>query len=67
MTATVEPRTVGRRRWPRRLGIALLVALAAFFVVPFLIPLPEQPDREAEDVAAELGLAAVGARKAVAS
>jgi len=57
MTATVEPPPVGRRRWPRRLGIALLVALAAFFVVPFLIPLPEQPDREAEDVAAELGLA----------
>jgi pimeloyl-ACP methyl ester carboxylesterase len=46
-----------RRRWPRRLGIALLVALAAFVVVPFLIPLPPQPDRPAEEVAADLGLA----------
>ena len=57
MTDSVEPRAAGRRRWPRRLGIALLVLLAAFFVVPFLIPLPEQPDRAAEDVAAELGMA----------
>jgi pimeloyl-ACP methyl ester carboxylesterase len=57
MTETIEPRPVTHRRWPRRLGIALLVLLAAFFVVPFLIPLPEQPDREAADVAAELGLA----------
>ena len=56
MTDSVEPRSVGRRRWPRRLGIALLILLAAFFVVPFLIPLPEQPDRAAVDVAAELGL-----------
>ncbi len=46
-----------RRRWPRRLGAVLLVLLAAFFVVPFLIPLPPQPDREAVDVAADLGLA----------
>jgi pimeloyl-ACP methyl ester carboxylesterase len=45
-----------RRRWPRRLAIALAVILAAFFVVPFLIPLPPQPDRPAEDVAADLGL-----------
>ena len=57
MTDAVEPRPVGHRRWPRRLGIALLIVLAAFFVVPFLIPLPDQPDREAEDVAAELVLA----------
>ncbi len=57
MTETLEPQPVARRRWPRRLGIALLVLLAAFLVVPFLIPLPEQPDREAADVAAELGLA----------
>jgi len=45
-----------RRRWPRRLGIALLVLLAAFVVVPFLIPLPPQPDRPSEEVAADLGL-----------
>jgi pimeloyl-ACP methyl ester carboxylesterase len=56
MTDTVAPRPIARRRWPRRLGIVLVVLLSAFFVVPFLIPLPEQPDRAAEDVAAELGL-----------
>jgi pimeloyl-ACP methyl ester carboxylesterase len=50
------PRSSPRRRWPRRLGIALLLLLAAFIVVPFLIPLPPQPDRPADDVAADLGL-----------
>lgn len=44
------------RRWPRRLAIALAIVIAAFFVVPFLIPLPPQPDRPAEDVAADLGI-----------
>lgn len=57
MTDSGEPRPIARRRWPRRLGIVLVVLLSALFVVPFLIPLPEQPDRAAEDVAAELGLA----------
>jgi pimeloyl-ACP methyl ester carboxylesterase len=56
MTATPDLPRPPRRRWPRRLGIALLVLLVAFFVVPFLIPLPPQPDRSAEDVANDLGL-----------
>jgi pimeloyl-ACP methyl ester carboxylesterase len=57
MTANTEtPRPRRRRRWLRRLGITVLVLLAAFFVVPFLIPLPPQPDRSAEEVAADLGL-----------
>jgi pimeloyl-ACP methyl ester carboxylesterase len=50
------PRPSRRRRRLRRLGIALLVLLVAFIVVPFLIPLPPQPDRPAEEVAADLGL-----------
>lgn len=57
MSVSPEPsRPAQRRRWPRRLGVVLLVLLAAFFVVPFLIPLPPQPDRPAEEVAADLGL-----------
>jgi pimeloyl-ACP methyl ester carboxylesterase len=54
MTALPAPLS-RRRRWLRRTGIALLVLLVAFLVVPFLVPLPPQPDLPAEEVAASLG------------
>ncbi len=46
-----------RRRWPRRLAIVAAVLLAIVAVGPFLVPLPRTPDRPAEELAAELGLA----------
>jgi pimeloyl-ACP methyl ester carboxylesterase len=53
-TASREPR---RRRWPRRLAVVAAIVLLAFFVGPFLVPLPATPDRPAEDVAREIGQA----------
>ncbi len=57
MTATLAPsRPPRRRRLARRLGVAVLVLAVALVVLPYLVPLPPQPDRAAADVAADLGL-----------
>jgi pimeloyl-ACP methyl ester carboxylesterase len=55
MSATPNPQRRGPGR-VRRFGAAFLLAPAALFVGPYLVPLPRTPNRAAGDVAAALGL-----------
>jgi pimeloyl-ACP methyl ester carboxylesterase len=53
--SSIPGRLAHRRRWPRRLGIVVLVILLVVVVGPFLVPLPATADRPAEEVARDLG------------